>query len=243
MNKLKSTIVALNIIVMSMALVAISAPHAAMAIEPSMPLDITASAPDGTVGKAYFARYVVVGGVGPYRWDIVRGAFAKGLAYQTSGGMNSELVVSGTPTEPWTQSITFKVTDSGNAQVVREFPQKIAPAQTTTTGTTPTTNTGGTQGTSPTKPNSSGAVGAFTNPINVSDIPTFIIKVIKILLSLTGILAVLFIIIGGLRMITSAGNTSAVKAGKDTIQYALFGLILAVLSYAIVQVVTNVLIK
>ncbi len=83
----------------------------------------------------------------------------------------------------------------------------------------------------------------FYNPINIDSIPEFIVRVINILLLLTGMLAVLFIIIGGLRYITSSGNPQAVTGAKNTVIYAILGLAFAVLSYAIVNVLTNVLIN
>ncbi len=83
----------------------------------------------------------------------------------------------------------------------------------------------------------------FYNPINIESIPEFIVRIINILLILTGMLAVLFIIIGGLRYITSAGNPQNATGAKNTILYAIFGLAFAVLSYAIVNVITNVLIN
>lgn len=85
----------------------------------------------------------------------------------------------------------------------------------------------------------------FYNPLGskTKDIPTFIISVIKTILGVTGALAVLFIIIGGLRYIISAGNETAAKEAKNTITYAIIGLIFAVMSFAIVTVITNLLIN
>ncbi len=83
----------------------------------------------------------------------------------------------------------------------------------------------------------------FYNPIDVDNIPAFIVKIIKILLFLSGMLAVLFVIIGGLRYIASQGNSTAMTTAKNTVVYALVGLALAILSYAIVNLITNVLIN
>lgn len=75
---------------------------------------------------------------------------------------------------------------------------------------------------------------------NIKDvIPT----VIKTILLITGGIAVLFIIIGGFQYVTSGANPEGVKKGKATIVNAIIGLILILLSYVIVVVISNLLIK
>lgn len=62
-----------------------------------------------------------------------------------------------------------------------------------------------------------------------------IIKVvIRVILIIGGIIAVIMIIIGGIRYMTSNGDQADVKAAKDTILYAVIGLIVASGGYAIV---------
>jgi len=55
-----------------------------------------------------------------------------------------------------------------------------------------------------------------------------------------GSLSVLFIIIGGMRYILSAGDMNQVKAAKDTILYAVIGLVVTTLAFLIVQLVLGV---
>jgi len=50
-----------------------------------------------------------------------------------------------------------------------------------------------------------------------------------------GIIAVIVIIIGGVKYMTSQGDPGKVKSAKDTILYAIIGLIVAILAYAIVN--------
>lgn len=57
----------------------------------------------------------------------------------------------------------------------------------------------------------------------------------NLLLFIAGALAVIMIIIGGLRYATSGGNASAVTAAKNTILYAIVGLIVAFLAFAAVN--------
>lgn len=66
--------------------------------------------------------------------------------------------------------------------------------------------------------------GVFTNIINIA-------------LFIIGALAVLMLIIGGIRYTVSGGDTAAVTAAKNTILYAIIGIIVAILAYAIVNFV------
>jgi len=62
-------------------------------------------------------------------------------------------------------------------------------------------------------------------------------NVINILLYAAGIIAVIMIIIGGISYTLSAGDQSKVTSAKNTILYAVVGLIVAALSFAIVNFV------
>lgn len=52
-----------------------------------------------------------------------------------------------------------------------------------------------------------------------------------------GVVAVIMLIIGGFRYVFSAGNQQNVTAAKDTILYAVIGIVVALLAYAIVNFV------
>jgi bacteriorhodopsin len=54
-----------------------------------------------------------------------------------------------------------------------------------------------------------------------------------------GLISVFFIIYGGLRYITSGGETGAVKSAKNTILYAILGLVIVLIAQFIVQFVLN----
>lgn len=64
-------------------------------------------------------------------------------------------------------------------------------------------------------------------------------KVTAALLFILGIIAVIMIIVGGIRYVTSAGDASRVKAAKDTIMYSVVGLVVAILAYAMVTFVVG----
>lgn len=61
--------------------------------------------------------------------------------------------------------------------------------------------------------------------------------VVNILLFLIGAVAVVMLIYGGFRYVTSAGDSSAVTSAKNTILYAIIGIVVALLSYAILDFV------
>lgn len=60
---------------------------------------------------------------------------------------------------------------------------------------------------------------------------------INVFLFLIGAVAVVMIIFGGFKYVTSSGESSAVSSAKNTILYAVVGLVVAVLAYAIVNFV------
>lgn len=59
----------------------------------------------------------------------------------------------------------------------------------------------------------------------------------NVMLFIIGAVSVIMIIIGGLRYILSGGDSGAVTSAKNTILYAIVGIIVALLAYAIVQFV------
>lgn len=66
-------------------------------------------------------------------------------------------------------------------------------------------------------------------------------RVIGTLLLLIGIVAVIYIIIGGYKYITANGDASKIGSAKNTIMYAVIGLVVAMAAYAIVTfVITNI---
>ena len=61
--------------------------------------------------------------------------------------------------------------------------------------------------------------------------------IVNILLYILGAIAVVMIVIGGIRYTTSNGDSSAITSAKNTILYAIIGLIVAILAYSIVNFV------
>ena len=65
----------------------------------------------------------------------------------------------------------------------------------------------------------------------------YIVGLYNFLLSIVGIVAVMMLIIGGMKYIAAAGNASVIADAKDTISNAIFGLLLALLSWVIVSTI------
>ncbi len=61
----------------------------------------------------------------------------------------------------------------------------------------------------------------------------------NVLIGLVGAVAVLMLIFGGLQYVTSNGDSKRVEGAKNTILYAIIGIVVALLSYAIVSFVTG----
>lgn len=71
------------------------------------------------------------------------------------------------------------------------------------------------------------------------DATSMIEIVVNTMIFLLGAIAVIMIVIGGIRYATSGGDASGIKGAKDTILYAIIGLIVAILSFAIVNFVLD----
>ena len=71
---------------------------------------------------------------------------------------------------------------------------------------------------------------------------SFIATVINVLLFLVGAISVLMIIIGGILYAVSAGDAGAVTRAKHTVTYAVVGLVVSFVAYAIVNFVIKQLI-
>lgn len=63
--------------------------------------------------------------------------------------------------------------------------------------------------------------------------------IVGVVFSIAGALAFLFIVIGGLRYILSRGNPEGIAKAKNTILYALIGLLVTITSYGIISFVLN----
>ena len=87
-----------------------------------------------------------------------------------------------------------------------------------------------------------GANGELTDP-NVpctdsqsdSGIDRFVRHFVNLLTAVVGIVAVIMIIVGGFRYVTSGGNDTSVTSAKNTILYAIIGLIIVAFAQVLVH--------
>lgn len=69
-----------------------------------------------------------------------------------------------------------------------------------------------------------------------------VINIINGIIAVLGLVAVIFIVVGGVQYMTSTGDSAKTKKAKDTILYAVIGMIVCVLAYAIVNfVILNII--
>lgn len=69
---------------------------------------------------------------------------------------------------------------------------------------------------------------------------TFLKNIINQLIGWTAALAVVFLVIGGYQYLTAVGNEEQIKSAHKTITWSLAGLLLALLAFAIVQILVNI---
>ena len=67
-------------------------------------------------------------------------------------------------------------------------------------------------------------------------------SVLKIIFGLAGLLSVVFVAFGGLKYTLSAGDPTQVKQAKETILYAIIGLVLSLSAFILVSFVLGKLI-
>ena len=80
------------------------------------------------------------------------------------------------------------------------------------------------------------ASGTSSTPNSLSSVLT---TVTNILLFLMGAVSVIMIIIGGFRYVTSQGDQTQMQSAKNTILYAVIGVVVSIAAYAIVSFVVT----
>lgn len=70
-----------------------------------------------------------------------------------------------------------------------------------------------------------------------------VLNFLKLLMSFIGGLSVLMIVVGGVIYITSAGDERRSEMGKNTVKFAMMGIVIAMLSLVIIKVLAQVIVK
>ena len=85
--------------------------------------------------------------------------------------------------------------------------------------------------------------GIDPNVDGIDSVPKLIANLIQIALFFAGALSVIFLIVGGLQVITSTGNPQRLAKAKSTLTWAVLGLVVAISAFAIVNFVTGMFFK
>jgi len=94
------------------------------------------------------------------------------------------------------------------------------------------------------KATSNGApVDNLYNPLGAQNdsLTDFLVTILKGFLAITAMWSVMFIVVGGFRMVISQGNEEAVGVAKKTITWAVLGLVVTLLSFSIIAIVQNLI--
>lgn len=77
------------------------------------------------------------------------------------------------------------------------------------------------------------------DPNLATGVDNIVTTVIDVLSIIVGIVAVIMIIVGGLKYITSGGDSNSITSAKNTIMYAVVGLVIVILAQTIVKFVVS----
>lgn len=83
----------------------------------------------------------------------------------------------------------------------------------------------------------------LNNPLegNETDVTKIVGNIIKAALGIMGALVLLMIVWGGFRWLTAMGNSEKVKAGGNTIMWAVLGAVVVLASYMLLNIILNAL--
>ncbi len=71
-------------------------------------------------------------------------------------------------------------------------------------------------------------------------LPAIIQTALNWLLAFAGVVALFFILLSGFKFITSGGDAKQADSARKTLTYAILGLVLILLSFAIVNLIANI---
>ena len=80
------------------------------------------------------------------------------------------------------------------------------------------------------------------NPIkNADNLLDLLLKIMQGFLMVIAVWAVVFVVIGGFKLVISQGNEEAVTAAKKTITWAVLGVVIAMLAFSLIAIVQNLI--
>lgn len=86
-----------------------------------------------------------------------------------------------------------------------------------------------------------GNCNELTSDDGLSGDAPIVAEIFTVVLRILGGIAVIMLIVGGLRYITSQGDSSKMTQAKNTILYAVIGIVVALLGFGILEYVVNAL--
>jgi hypothetical protein len=86
---------------------------------------------------------------------------------------------------------------------------------------------------------SSGTGGSCAKGGDISSVNKTLTKAVNIISAVVGVIAVIMIIVGGFKYITSGGDQNKIASAKSTLIYAIIGLVIVALAQIIVHFVIN----
>lgn len=87
--------------------------------------------------------------------------------------------------------------------------------------------------------NLDGAGTGCDDTTGTDGLESLLVKIVNIISAIVGVVAVIMIIFGGFKYITSGGDSNNVSGAKNTIIYAIIGLVIVALAQLIVHFVLN----
>lgn len=84
-----------------------------------------------------------------------------------------------------------------------------------------------------------GKTAGATGCVGNNSLDGIVKTVINVMSMIVGIIAVIMIIIGGIKYVTSSGDSNNVNSAKNTILYAIIGLVVVALAQVIVRFVLD----
>ena len=99
---------------------------------------------------------------------------------------------------------------------------------------------GGTANSAGPSSNSTFPSTSIVNPLNTDDFTVLVTNFLQWLLGIAGSIALLMLIYGGVVCITSTGDQQKLESGKRIVTWTLFGLMIILVSFSVIQVVEKI---
>ncbi len=90
-------------------------------------------------------------------------------------------------------------------------------------------------------PTAYAATVKLTNPLGTEDFATLVNRIGEYLVKLGIVVATLMVVIGGFQILVAGSNSERLKSGKDTIKWALIGLVILLIGKGFVSLIQDIL--